>query len=99
MRLKPIEPPLPVGTGWLGGHSTPQKPGPAEALTKARGGDGVHVDLVIADLLVALSVGCWLREGRALIAMAPSDLVHALYHAGLQALPTGRRALPETGTA
>lgn len=67
-------------------------------LTEARGGDGVHVDLVIADLLVALSVGCGLREGGALAAMAPGDLVHALHHAGLKALPTGRGALPETGT-
>lgn len=34
--------------------------GVREVLTKARGGDGVHIDLLIADLLVALSVGCWL---------------------------------------
>lgn len=52
-------------------------------LTEARGGDGVHVDLVIADLLMALPVGCWLREGGALVAMAAGDLVHALYHARL----------------
>lgn len=48
---------------------------------------------------MALFVGGWLGEGRALVAMAPGDLVHALHHAGLQALPTGRRALPETGRA
>lgn len=69
-----------------GGSTLPSSLGP---LTKARGGDGVHVDLVIADLLVALSVGCWLQQGGALTAMAPGDLVHALDHAGLQALPTG----------
>lgn len=79
-----------------GGSTLPSSLGP---LTKARGGDGVHVDLVIADLLVALSVGCWLQQGGALAAMAPGDLVHALDHAGLQALPTGRGALPETGTS
>lgn len=79
-----------MGTRWPGEAASPRSWGPAEALTKARGGDGVHVDLVIADFLVALSVGCWLREGRALVAMAPSDLVHALYHTRLQALPTGR---------
>lgn len=79
--------------------SSPRSWGPAEALTEARGSDGVHIDLVIADFLVALFVGCWLGEGRALIAMAPSDLVHALHHTGLQALSTGRRALPETGRA
>lgn len=79
------------------GCSSPRSGGSAEALTEARGGDGVHVDLVIADFLVALSVGSWLGEGRALVAVAPGDLVHALHHPGLQALPTGRRALPETG--
>lgn len=80
------------GGGFLASRTPTARgdPGPAEALTQARGSDGVHVDLVIADFLVALSVGCWLREGRTLIAMAPGDLVHALHHAGLQALPTGR---------
>lgn len=63
------------------------------ALTEARGGDGVHIDLVVADLLVALPVGRRLREGGALVAMAPGDLVHALHHAGLQALPAGGGAL------
>ena len=48
---------------------------------------------------MALFVGGWLGEGGALVAMAPGDLVHALHHPGLQALPTGRRALPETGRA
>lgn len=43
---------------WLAGaQSTSPKLGPAQALTEARRGDGVHVDLVVADLLVALSVG------------------------------------------
>lgn len=66
-----------------------RRPGPGEVLTKARGGDGVHVDLVIADFLVTLSVGCRLREGGTLAAVTPSDLVHALYHTGLQPLPAG----------
>lgn len=47
-------------TSWSNDHSRAQKPGSGEGLTKARGGDGVHIDLLIADLLVALSVGCWL---------------------------------------
>lgn len=58
--------------------------------SKAGGGDGVGVDPVVADLLVALSVGGRLREGGALAAVAPCDLVHALHHPGLQALPAGR---------
>jgi hypothetical protein len=38
----------------------PPRPGPGKELTETRGGNGVHVDLVIADVLVALSIGCWL---------------------------------------
>lgn len=68
----------PRSQGWRG-----------EVLTKTRGGDGVHINLVIADLLVALSVGCWLGQSGALIAMASSYLVHALYHTGLEPLPAG----------
>lgn len=86
------------GDSWRG-TPCPSEAGPAAALTEARGGDGVHVDLVVADFLMALPVGGWLREGGALVAMAPGDLVHALHHAGLQALPARRGALPETGTA
>lgn len=89
--------PTTSGDSLARGCSSPRSGGSAEALTEPRGGDGVHIDLVIADFLVALFVGGWLGEGRALIAMAPSDLVHALHHPGLQALPAGRRALPETG--
>ena len=91
--------PTTSGDSLARGCSSPRSGGSAEALTEARGGDGVHVDLVVADFLVALFVGGWLGEGRALVAMAPGDLVHALHHSGLQALPTGRRALPETGRA
>lgn len=74
-------------SGLQQGDSGTQKPGSGEVLTKARGGDGVHINLVIADLLVALSVGCWLGQSGTLTAMASSHLVHALYHTGLEPLP------------
>lgn len=77
-------------THWAGDTAAPGEPGPVKTLTKAGGGDGVGVDPVVADLLVALSVGGRLREGGALAAVAPCDLVHALHHPGLQALPAGR---------
>lgn len=57
--------------------SSPQQP----SLTKSGRGNRVDVYLLIADLLVALPVGCWLGQDRALIAVAPGDLVHALDHA------------------
>lgn len=44
-------------------------------------GDGVDVDLVVADLLVALPVGRRLGQGWALAAVAPGHFVHALHHA------------------
>ena len=66
--------PTTSGDSLARGCSSPRSGGSAEALTEARGGDGVHVDLVVADFLVALFVGSWLGEGRALVAMAPGDL-------------------------
>lgn len=81
------------------GTVAPGSQGQGRVLTKARGGDGVDINLVIADLLVALSVGCWLGQSGALTAMASSHLVHALHHTGLEPLPAGGRALPERGIA
>lgn len=52
-------------------------------------GNCVDIDLLIADLLVALPVGRWLGQDGTLAAVAPGDFVHALHHTRLEALPTG----------
>ena len=71
--------------------SSPQHP----LLTKSGRGNCVDIYLLVADLLVALPVGRWLGQDRALIAVAPRDFVHTLDHTWLEALPTGWGALEE----
>lgn len=68
---------------------SPQHP----SLTKSGRGNCVDINLLIADLLVALPVGRWLGQDRTLTAMAPGDFVHALHNTWLEALPTGWGAL------
>lgn len=61
--------------------------------SKSGRGNCVDINLLIADLLVALPVGRWLGQDRTLTAMAPGDFVHALHNTWLEALPTGWGAL------
>lgn len=49
-------------------------------LTEPGGGDGIHVDFLVAGALVTGSVGWGSGCHRAFIAMATSHLVHALDH-------------------
>lgn len=49
-------------------------------LTEPGGGDGIHVDFLVAGALVTGPVGRGSRCHRALVAVATGHLVHALDH-------------------
>lgn len=88
--------PLPVSVP--DNHCSPRAAGtfpPGPRLTEPGRGDGVDVDPVVADLLVALPVGRGLGQRGALAAVAPGDFVHALHHPRLQPLAARGGALQE----
>lgn len=64
-------------------------------LTEPGGGDGIHVDFLVAGALVTGSVGGGPGCHWTFVAMATGHLVHALDHTRLKAFPAGRGALQQ----